>query len=297
MNYLVIYPGRFHPFHRGHQASYDYLTKKYGENNVYIATSDVTAPITSPFKFVDKVKMITRLGIPASHVVKVKNPYQSSEIAAGLSPEEKNNTVLVFAVSAKDMQPANDENPSGPRFQFGIKRNGEPSYLQPMPENVKQMQPMSKHAYVDVTPTVNFRVQGADADSAKQIRNLYINANTETRDNIIADLYGEVYPDIREIFDASLGTSERVQEVIYGTPVVDAGIKEPGLREQRKKIAKLLENIQYLEQRVQQSHQAYNEDLIEDYLDERWSQKYKRSINCARPKGFSQKAHCQGRKK
>jgi hypothetical protein len=32
-------------------------------------------------------------------------------------------------------------------------------------------------------------------------------------------------------------------------------------------------------------------------LDEEWSEKYKRSINCASPKGFSQKAHCAGRKK
>lgn len=30
---------------------------------------------------------------------------------------------------------------------------------------------------------------------------------------------------------------------------------------------------------------------------EKWSEKYKRSINCANPKGFSQRAHCQGRKK
>lgn len=32
-------------------------------------------------------------------------------------------------------------------------------------------------------------------------------------------------------------------------------------------------------------------------IDENWSQKYKRSIDCNNPKGFSQKAHCQGRKK
>lgn len=32
-------------------------------------------------------------------------------------------------------------------------------------------------------------------------------------------------------------------------------------------------------------------------LDEKWSAKYKRSINCNNPKGFSQRAHCQGRKK
>lgn len=35
----------------------------------------------------------------------------------------------------------------------------------------------------------------------------------------------------------------------------------------------------------------------EEPLSERWSQKYKRSIDCKNPKGFSQRAHCQGRKK
>tara|TARA_Y100001937_G_scaffold118968_1_gene174030 strand:- start:193 stop:426 length:234 start_codon:yes stop_codon:yes gene_type:complete len=29
----------------------------------------------------------------------------------------------------------------------------------------------------------------------------------------------------------------------------------------------------------------------------KWSRKYKKSINCSNPKGFSQKAHCAGRKK
>ena len=32
-------------------------------------------------------------------------------------------------------------------------------------------------------------------------------------------------------------------------------------------------------------------------ISEKWSAKYKRSINCSNPKGFSQKAHCAGRKK
>lgn len=32
-------------------------------------------------------------------------------------------------------------------------------------------------------------------------------------------------------------------------------------------------------------------------LEEKWSNKYKRSIDCSNPKGFSQKAHCAARKK
>lgn len=368
MNFIVIYPGRFHPFHRGHLASYEYLTRKYGDNSVYVVTSDVTAPITSPFRYEDKVKMITRLGIPPGHVKRVKNPYQAQEIVNALTDEEKANTALIFAVSEKDMQAKSELNPKGPRFSFGVKKNGEPTYLQPLPENLKQIKPMNQHAYVDITPTVPFRVHGADADSAKQIRNLYMRANDQDRDKIIADLYGEAYPDIRDIFDSQLGTAERVQEFIYGTPIVDAGLKEPGIREH--KLYEILKNVQLLEQQVIDSHQALNEaetppnldraralaydmvdkmfdkriqdpgpllapmrhelqrlgfrlrgtgrevklvndrynyvELVEplnyleenaDYIEERWSQKYKRSINCSNPRGFSQRAHCAGRKK
>jgi hypothetical protein len=42
-----------------------------------------------------------------------------------------------------------------------------------------------------------------------------------------------------------------------------------------------------------------NELLLEEVevIEEKWTEKYKRSIDCKNPKGFSQKAHCQGRKK
>jgi hypothetical protein len=35
----------------------------------------------------------------------------------------------------------------------------------------------------------------------------------------------------------------------------------------------------------------------QEFVVEKWSRSYKRSINCASPKGFSQKAHCAGRNK
>ena len=35
----------------------------------------------------------------------------------------------------------------------------------------------------------------------------------------------------------------------------------------------------------------------EEKTEEGWSDKYKKSINCSNPKGFSQKAHCDGKKK
>ena len=35
----------------------------------------------------------------------------------------------------------------------------------------------------------------------------------------------------------------------------------------------------------------------EEDVSEKWTEKYKRSIDCSHPKGFSQRAHCQGKKK
>ena len=290
MNVIVIYPGRFHPFHRGHLASYEYLTKKYGADNVYIATSNVQAPVTSPFSYSDKVDMMTRLGVPAGHVVQVRNPYQAREIYDNIPDRE--NTALIYAVSEKDMQA------DGARFKFGTKKNGEPSYMQPMPESLKQLRPLTQHAYVAVTPTVNFRVQGADANSASQIRKAYVAGSDADRDSIIADLYGEVYPNLRDIFDARLGLNEKVQGIIYGKERIFAGDNPVSvMRERREKMAQLLEHVNQLERQVQLDHEPIQEDLVEDYIDERWSQKYKKSINCANPKGFSQRAHCAGRKK
>ena len=35
----------------------------------------------------------------------------------------------------------------------------------------------------------------------------------------------------------------------------------------------------------------------DETVTEKWTEKYKRSIDCDNPKGFSQRAHCQGKKK
>ena len=280
MNYLVIYPGRFHPFHLGHKASYDWLTDQFGENSVFIASSDKQEAETSPFKYEDKVKMATKLGVPAGRIKQVKNPYQATEITNALSDEEKANTVLVFAVSHKDAQ----------RFNFAPKKDGSPGYLQPMPENKKGIKPMTQHGYVAITPTLNFKVKGADANSASQIRKLYHDGNDNDRAQIIVDLYGAADPELRDIFDRRLGVDAPQEGIIYGQEQIYAG-DNPVTVMRENRIAKLRENITLLQKRLQQLRDG------QDYLDEKWSQKYKRSINCARPRGFSQKAHCAGRKK
>ena len=49
--------------------------------------------------------------------------------------------------------------------------------------------------------------------------------------------------------------------------------------------------------RSRRSNMGYHSMMSYPYRVEGWSKKYKKSINCNNPKGFSQKAHCAGRKK
>jgi hypothetical protein len=267
MRTVVIYPGRFHPFHRGHKASYDYLVSRYGDRNVFVVSSDKQELETSPFSFADKMDMMTKLGIRPGQIAQVKNPYQAKEIRDEIDDPE--NTILIFAVSEKDMIG------DGARFNFQPKKDGNPSYMQPLPADSKDMKNMTQHAYVAVTPTVNFRVRGADANSASQIRKQYIAGNDADREQIIADLYGDMDQGIRDIFDRKLGTGQPVKMV----------------SESRARIA---EKINQLRERIAQ---LKIKEESADYIEEKWSQKYKRSINCSSPRGFSQRAHCAGRKK
>jgi hypothetical protein len=48
---------------------------------------------------------------------------------------------------------------------------------------------------------------------------------------------------------------------------------------------------------MEESHTVGYIQEESDYIEEKWSAKYKQSINCANPRGFSQRAHCAGRKK
>jgi cytidyltransferase-like protein len=77
---VVIYGGRFQPFHRGHYEAYQWLCKKFGEHNVWIATSNKTnfdpkKGDISPFTYKEKKEIIVSLyDINPRRVILCKNP-------------------------------------------------------------------------------------------------------------------------------------------------------------------------------------------------------------------------------
>ena len=97
---IVVYSGRFQPFHKGHFATYQNLVKKFGADSVYIGTSNVTDNKKSPFNFNEKKAIMMKMfGIPSSKIVNVKNPYAPTEI---LSKYNDKTTGLIVVVGEKD---------------------------------------------------------------------------------------------------------------------------------------------------------------------------------------------------
>lgn len=184
---VVIYPGRFQPPHIGHMQAWKWLKDKFGD--AYIATSDKVEPPRSPFNFNEKQRLLQFAGVPVDHIVQVKNPYQAAEIVSKYDPE---NTVLIFAISQKDM----DEDP---RFSFAPKKDGSPSYLQPYAKNQGSLQPLSKVGYVTTVPTFNFNVMGSPMRSATEFRANFARANDSQQAQMIKDLYGKYDAGIHQL--------------------------------------------------------------------------------------------------
>lgn len=97
---VVIYSGRFQPFHKGHYASYAKLVSKFGADNVYIGTSNDQSGTKSPFSFREKKEIATKMfGIPSSKFLQIRNPYQPVEI---LKKFDGQTTQYIAAVGEKD---------------------------------------------------------------------------------------------------------------------------------------------------------------------------------------------------
>ena len=195
---LVIYPGRFQPFHKGHYAVYEWLTGKFGRNNVYIATSNKTDNLKSPFTFSEKSYFMQLTGVPADRIIQAAQPYKIEDILAGghLTVADPANTVVVFAVSQKDME-------EDPRFSFAPKKDGSESYFQPL-KDIRQTDSMQKHGYIMVAPTFQFNVAGDPMESASELRAEYKVADKKKRQAIVTDLFGRYTPEAEHIMNSKL---------------------------------------------------------------------------------------------
>ena len=324
MKTVVIMPGGFHPFHAGHMALYQAAQKAFPDAEVYVAATDDTSE--RPFPFAVKQKLARLAGVDPAHFVQVKSPFRATEITSRFDPAQDR---LIFVRSEKDR--------AKPPQAGGVKKDGTPSYLQPLSD--KELAPFSQHAYMTYLPTVEF---GPGITSATEIRQAWPGLDDRRKTAMVMSLYpvtqknpqlaknvvamldqvlvsgvdeSFMYPSNPEAVARQKQAMKRPVststydvksfayqgytikyypdhvEIYYGDKLV---YEKPGdyanpTKAQHSMIKSRITNF------VSKQKKAMDESA--DYIEEKWSQKYKRSINCANPKGFSQRAHCQGRKK
>lgn len=98
-NQIVIYTGRFQPFHKCHYATYIHLCKKFGKQNVFICTSNKTQK-NSPFNFIQKKQIMNIMfNIPLSNIILCNNGYKPIEL---FSKFNSSDTSAIFVVGQKD---------------------------------------------------------------------------------------------------------------------------------------------------------------------------------------------------
>jgi hypothetical protein len=194
MKQVVIMPGGFHPFHAGHAALYQSARQAFPSADVYVAATDDTS--TRPFPFQVKEKLAQLAGVDKGRFMRVKSPFQATEITASYNPED---TQLIFVRSEKDA--------TKPPQAGGVKKNGDPSYLQPY--NRTATAPMSKHGYMAYLPTVEF---GPGMTSATEIRAAWPKLNEKRRTALVMSLYPKTQSNpklaanVVQMLDTAIGT-------------------------------------------------------------------------------------------
>jgi hypothetical protein len=271
MTTVVIIPGGFHPYHAGHYALYQSAQRVFPDAEIFVAATNDTSE--RPFSFALKEKLAKLAGVDAGRFVQVKSPFRAEEITSKFDPQTDS---LIFVRSEKDA--------AQPPRPGGVKKDGSPSYLQPL-LGAKRLEPFSKHAYMAYLPTVEF---GPGMTSATQIRSAWPQLNDRRKQALVMSLYPRTQGNaalastVVKMLDTVL--SESINPMTANTAGAGAGMKA-GYADR--------------ENQPPMEGQGWAATLEEnpDYIEEKWSEKYKRSINCANPRGFSQRAHCAGRKK
>ena len=215
MKKLVIMPGGFHPWHAGHTALYNSAETVFPSADIVVAATADTS--TRPFPFKLKKTLAQAAGVPANKFIQVKSPFRAEEITQLYDPTE---TQLIFVRSAKDMDQA-------PR-PGGVKKNGEPSYLQPYKRN--GLKPMAEHAYIAYLPVEQF---GPGMTSATEIRGKWPTMNTKQKIALIKTIYPMAAANeaaaakLAEILDSVLGGDAVAETVVPVTPELSPSTLTP----------------------------------------------------------------------
>jgi len=134
---IGVFGGRFQPFHSGHLATYKWLAKQVDE--AYITTTNIKKPPRHPMNFKEKVRHMTKMGIPANRIIEEKTPYVAKNL---LKKFNTDTTAVVYAFGSKDAG----------RLKAGTKKSGGKTYYQDYKKNKNDIKGYEEHGYFLTAP-------------------------------------------------------------------------------------------------------------------------------------------------
>ena len=160
---IGIYGGRFQPFGLHHKKTFEWLEKQV--DVAYIATSNIKTPPKHPFNFKEKVRHMTKMGIPSNKIVQERIPLK----AELLKKYDSDTTAVIYIFGEKDAG----------RLAGGRKKSGGLSYFQDYKKNKNNLKGWDEHGYFMTAPHVSVKVGGKEI-SGTVMRNL-LDPNTEPK--------------------------------------------------------------------------------------------------------------------
>jgi hypothetical protein len=142
-----VYGGRFQPFGPHHYKTYKWLTTQV--DDAYITTSNIKKPPRHPMNFKEKVRHMSKMGVPSSKISVEKTPYVAKNLEKKYNSET---TAFIYVFGKKDAG----------RLGSGTNKSGKPSYYQDFKKNKKNLQGYETHGYVLVAPHVSISVGGKE---------------------------------------------------------------------------------------------------------------------------------------
>lgn len=208
---VVLYPGRFQPFHLGHREVFESLQNKFGRDNVYIATSNKVELPKSPFNFSDKTVFMNAAGIPSDRILEVISPYKLPE--PQFNPA---NTIFIVAVGSPDKDRLRPDT---------VKKDGTPGYYKTF-ESIDKCTTADKHGYVIIADErhklITVNGQQVDVSHGTQSRAAWnaVRDNPQGRSDFLMQMYGRDDAELGRVLDKIPRT---VSEDAAGVGVVKNG--------------------------------------------------------------------------
>ncbi len=171
MRKICMFAGRFQPFTPSHFKAYTIAVQRFGKQNVFISTSNVTNNKNSPFNFQQKQLIIsTMFNIPKENIILNKSPY-SVQVFSNMVDTQ--NTILYVINTQKDDR---------------LTRSG--GYFKS--KQPKTLKPFSQQAYIFNVGYPHENYKGVEL-SGTYLRSLFTNEDTsvQQKKKIFKQIYGK----------------------------------------------------------------------------------------------------------